>query len=117
MAFALVMADKQWGGKGSLDKNYLDYAKGQITNVWNNEICDSKVLRAGDSWGTGDSLNISYFAPYYYRVFKTIDGDPRLGRRPHRPSTTRSTRRSRTPTAKPTTGSSPPGAPATGNVG
>ena len=38
MAFALVMADKQWGGKGSLDKSYLDYAKGQITNVWNNEV-------------------------------------------------------------------------------
>jgi hypothetical protein len=44
MAFALVMADKQWGGKGSLDKSYLDYAKSQITNVWNNEILDSKVL-------------------------------------------------------------------------
>ena len=74
MAFALVMADKQWGGKGSLDKSYLDYAKSQITAVWNNEILDSKVLRAGDSWGTWDSLNISYFAPYYYRVFKALDG-------------------------------------------
>jgi hypothetical protein len=74
MAYALVMADKQWGGKGSLDKTYLDYAKSQITNVWNNEILDSKVLKAGDSWGTWDSLNISYFAPYYYRVFKAIDG-------------------------------------------
>jgi endo-1,4-beta-D-glucanase Y len=74
MAFALVMADKQWGGKGTLDKSYLDYAKSQITNIWNNEVLDSKVLRAGDSWGTWDSLNISYFAPYYYRVFKAIDG-------------------------------------------
>ena len=24
MAFALVMADKQWGGKGALSKNYID---------------------------------------------------------------------------------------------
>src|SRR5215510_14436263 len=33
IAFALVMADKQWGSAGTL--NYLDLAKKQIANVWN----------------------------------------------------------------------------------
>ena len=32
IAFALVMADKQWGSAGTL--NYLNLAKTQITSVW-----------------------------------------------------------------------------------
>jgi endo-1,4-beta-D-glucanase Y len=73
MAFALLMADKQWGGQGSLDKTYLDYAKGQISNIWNNEIVDSKGVKPGDTWGDWTSLNISYFAPSYYKAFAAVD--------------------------------------------
>ena len=38
MAFALVMADKQWGGKGSLETTYLDAAKKQIGAIWQHEV-------------------------------------------------------------------------------
>jgi len=69
MAFALLMADKQWGGQGKLAKNYIDIAKDTITNVWNNEIFDYKYLKP---WPTADSstINLSYFAPAYYKAFK-----------------------------------------------
>jgi hypothetical protein len=74
MAFALLMADQQWGGQGSLSKGYLTYAKQQITNIWNTEIRDSKLVAAGDgSWAGWSNVNISYFAPAYYRAFGKVD--------------------------------------------
>ena len=75
MAYALIMADKQWGGKGKLSKNYLDFAKAQMSAVWNNEIYNFIYLRAGP-WADSSNLNISYFAPSYYKVFATIDKTP-----------------------------------------
>jgi endo-1,4-beta-D-glucanase Y len=77
MAWALIQADKQWGGKGSLSQSYLDYAKSQIQNIWNNEVFDSKLARAGDQFGDWGNINISYFAPAYYRVFGQLTGDTR----------------------------------------
>jgi glycosyl hydrolase family 8 len=74
MAFALVMADRQWGGKGSLAANYIDVAKDQISKIWNNEIYQSKLLLPGN-WGDWSTINISYFAPAYYRVFDNVDTD------------------------------------------
>jgi hypothetical protein len=74
MAWALVMADKQWGSSGSL--NYASLAKKQIQNVWAHEIYQSKLADPGDSWPPQNffnMINISYFAPAYYRVFKQID--------------------------------------------
>jgi endo-1,4-beta-D-glucanase Y len=75
MAYALVMADKQWGGQGTLDQPYLAYAKDQIQRFWNSEIYQGKLARAGDQWGDWNNVNISYFAPAYYRVFSQIDGN------------------------------------------
>jgi hypothetical protein len=75
MAYALIMADKQWGGQGKLSKNYLDFAKAQMSAVWNNEIYNFIYLRAGP-WADNSNLNISYFAPSYYKVFATIDKTP-----------------------------------------
>lgn len=75
MAFALVMADKQWGSSGAL--NYASLAAAQISAIWNHEIYNSNLAGPGDSWGPTNlfqDINISYFAPAYYRVFKTIDG-------------------------------------------
>jgi hypothetical protein len=75
MAWALAMADKQWGSSGGL--NYLNLAKTQIANIWNHEVYQSKLAAAGDSWGPTDffsNINISYFAPAYYRLFKQLDG-------------------------------------------
>jgi endo-1,4-beta-D-glucanase Y len=74
IAFALVMADRQWGSAGTL--NYLNLAKTQITSVWDHEIVDSKLAGPGDSWGGANlwhNINISYFAPAFYRVFKQVD--------------------------------------------
>jgi endo-1,4-beta-D-glucanase Y len=73
MAFALLMADKQWGGMGSLAKTYLQHAKDQITKIWNFEIFDYKHLKPGDTWGNSSTINISYYAPYYYRLFAKVD--------------------------------------------
>ena len=77
MAWALVQADRQWGGKGSLSQSYLDSAKTQIQNIWNNEVFESKLARPGDQFGDWNNLNISYFAPAYYRVFQQVTGDTR----------------------------------------
>ena len=79
MAWALVMADKQWGGQGSLSKSYLDYAKQLLNDIWVNEIHDSKLPKNGSSWGDWNSLNISYFAPAYYRVFAKVTGKAEWG--------------------------------------
>ncbi|MEO5769594.1 MAG: glycosyl hydrolase family 8 [Polyangia bacterium] len=73
MAFALLMADRQWGGMGSLAKTYLQHAKEQITKIWNNEVFQSKYLKPGDTWGDASTINVSYFAPYYYRLFAKVD--------------------------------------------
>lgn len=75
MAYALVMAARQWGGQGSLDRSYLEYATDQIGRVWAFEIFEGKLPRAGDHWGDWNNVNISYFAPSYYRVFAQIDGN------------------------------------------
>ena len=74
IAFSLVMADRQWGSTGAL--NYLTLARGQITKVWNHEVYDSRLAGPGDSWGPTNlwnHINISYFAPAFYRIFKQVD--------------------------------------------
>jgi endo-1,4-beta-D-glucanase Y len=75
MAFALVMADRQWGGQGTLDRPYLEYARDQIQRFSDHEIFEGKLARAGDHWGDWNNVNISYFAPSYYRVFADVDGN------------------------------------------
>jgi endo-1,4-beta-D-glucanase Y len=72
MAFALVMADHQWGGKGALDQPYSHYAVQQIQDIWKAEIQDGKLPRPGE-WGGWNTVNVSYFAPAYYRVFAVLD--------------------------------------------
>ena len=77
MAFALLMADKKWGGKGSLSKSYLDLAIAQINLVWKYEVDHSMgdVPTPGDQGGGGGSvINISYFAPAFYRAFGRATG-------------------------------------------
>jgi endo-1,4-beta-D-glucanase Y len=76
MAFALVMADRQWGGQGSLDDTYLNIAKRLIDLIWTHEVDHTRgdMLKAGDQWGNTDLTNPSYFAPAYYRVFGQVTG-------------------------------------------
>ena len=66
------MADKQWVTSPTLGA-YLTIAKTQISAIWNAEVYQSKLPNVGDSWGDWNTLNISYFAPAYYRVFATVD--------------------------------------------
>lgn len=76
MALALVMASKKWGGKGSLPDTYLNYAKKQIDLIWEHEVDHTRndVLMPGDQFDGGSVINISYFAPAYYRIFGTVTG-------------------------------------------
>jgi endo-1,4-beta-D-glucanase Y len=75
MAWALLMADRQWGGNGSLGDSYLNVAKHQIDQIFNNEIFEYKLLKPGDGWGDNSTVNASYFAPAYYRAFAKVSGN------------------------------------------
>lgn len=75
IAWALIMADRQWGGSGSLDDTYLNLAKVQMDRVWEHEVLDGKLLKAGDTWGGWGDVNVSYFAPSYYRTFAQVSGN------------------------------------------
>lgn len=76
MAWALVMAHYQWGGRGSLNAPYLDLARDMINRIWRLEVDHNAgdVLKPGDLWGGASVTNPSYFAPSYYRVFGEITG-------------------------------------------
>jgi endo-1,4-beta-D-glucanase Y len=76
MAFALVMADKKWGGQGSLSDTYLNHAKKLIDLIWQHEVDHGRndVLMPGDQFAGGQVINISYFAPAYYRIFGQVTG-------------------------------------------
>jgi endo-1,4-beta-D-glucanase Y len=68
MAWALLMADKQWGG------TYKTAAVTLINNIWNREVDQGggNVLKPGDNFGGANQTNPSYFAPSYYRVFAKV---------------------------------------------
>ena len=72
MAFALLLADKRWGGMGSLSKTYKSEATTLINLIWKYEIDHTRndVPTPGDMGGGGGSvINISYFAPAFYHAF------------------------------------------------
>jgi hypothetical protein len=69
-AFALIMADKQWGG-------YVAAANTHLASMMTHMIADDNTLQPDDV-NTGD-VNPSYFAPAYYRVFAQASAD-RAGR-------------------------------------
>jgi endo-1,4-beta-D-glucanase Y len=69
VAFALLAADKQWGSAGAI--NYKSEANTIIGRILSNEITAANDIRPGDGW---DGANISYFAPYEYRMFGDYTG-------------------------------------------
>lgn len=77
IAWALALADKKWGGRGSLNADYLTLAKAQIERIWNHEVDHGRggLLLAGDSWGAAVPYNPSYFAPNQYRLFGKLTGN------------------------------------------
>ena len=72
MAFALVMADKQWGGMGSSTRTYIDWAKETIGKIWSKEVNSGKYLSPWPATSL-PAINLSYFAPAYYKVFAKVD--------------------------------------------
>jgi endo-1,4-beta-D-glucanase Y len=75
MAWAMLMADRQWGGGGTLGTNYIDIARDLIDKMWNHEVLDGKAFLPGDQFGDWQTLNISYFTPNYFRLFGEISGN------------------------------------------
>lgn len=84
IAFALVMAAEKWGGRGTLDADYLELAKKQIDAVWEHEVekveadgvLERAILKPGDQWGGAALTNPSYFAPAFYRTFARVTDNP-----------------------------------------
>jgi endo-1,4-beta-D-glucanase Y len=76
MAYALLWADARWGGKGALADTYKAYALKQIDLIWKWEVDHNMgdALTAGDHFGGASVINISYFAPAYYRAFGEASG-------------------------------------------
>jgi endo-1,4-beta-D-glucanase Y len=79
MAWALLMADKQWGGSptaGGLP-TYAASATALIGAIWSHEVDQSNgfVLKPGDNFGGANQTNPSYFAPSYYKVFARVTGN------------------------------------------
>lgn len=78
MAWALVMAHRQWGGRGSLGETYLSHAQRQIERVWQFEVDHERfdgMLIPGDEWRGQNVFNPSYFAPNQYRIFGEVSGN------------------------------------------
>ncbi len=67
VAMALVVASYQWQSNA-----YLNDAKSMIAVIRTKEF-ENDILKPGDQFGGSNLVNPSYFAPAYYKVFKTIE--------------------------------------------
>jgi endo-1,4-beta-D-glucanase Y len=77
IAWALVMAHRNFGGRGALRESYLDAARRQIERIWEFEVDHAAfphVFKPGDEWRS-DVFNPSYFSPHQYRLFGEVGGD------------------------------------------
>src|SRR6185312_10496304 len=69
MTFALIAADKRWGG-------YSADASAMIGKIMAHEIePNTWVVKPGDVFGGSNLLNPSYFAPAYYHLFAGYTGN------------------------------------------
>jgi len=78
IAWALVMADRQWGGRGALAQSYLDHAKRDIDRIYELDVDHgalADLFLPGDEWRGRDVWNPSYFAPSEYRLFGEVSGN------------------------------------------
>lgn len=73
-AFALIVADYQWGSTGTI--NYKSDATALISAIKNYEVeANTFVLKPGDQFGGSQITNPSYFSPAYYRAFGVFTND------------------------------------------
>ena len=71
MAWALLMAAKQWSAP-----SYLDDAKKVINAIYNYATGSDGLLKPGDNWGTSDIHTFpDYFSPAYFRAFAVATGN------------------------------------------
>lgn len=71
MAFALIVADRTWGG-------YRSAATSMISRILADEVePGTNVLKPGDVWGGSSVTNPSYFAPAFYKEFAAYTGNTR----------------------------------------
>lgn len=78
MAWALIMADRQWGGAGSLGESYSSIALRLIDAIYDTEVDHDRwpdMFLPGDDWRGRDVFNPSYFAPNQYRLFGEVSGN------------------------------------------
>jgi endo-1,4-beta-D-glucanase Y len=78
IAWSLVMAHRQWGGRGSLSEDYLSHAQRAIERIWEFEVDHDQwpdMLLPGDEWRGRNVFNPSYFAPHQYRLFGEVSGN------------------------------------------
>lgn len=78
MAWALVMAHRQWGGRGALARDYSSFAEQLIDAIWTCEVDHDRypdMLLPGDDWRGQNVFNPSYFAPHQYRLFGEVSGN------------------------------------------
>lgn len=69
IALALILADKlQAAGTWSANTTYAPKAQTMINLIYDKETVNS-YLKPGDVWGGPDTMNLSYFAPTWYRIF------------------------------------------------
>jgi endo-1,4-beta-D-glucanase Y len=79
MAWALVMADRQWDGRGTLGESYASHAARLIDNIYKYEVDHAALpdlFLPGDDWRGQDVFNPSYFAPNQYKLFAELDTLP-----------------------------------------
>lgn len=75
IAWALLVASRRWGGKGSLEESYESLACRQIARIYEFEVDHAKwpdMFLPGDEWRGKNVFNPSYFAPYQYRLFGQV---------------------------------------------
>lgn len=73
MAWALIMAERQWG-----EASYAADARRLLELIYAQEVeMGTLTVKPGNFWGGAHALNLSYFAPAYYRVFADFMDDER----------------------------------------
>lgn len=75
IAWALLMASRQWGEPAGADAYHLAAVQ-MIENIlaFEVDLTRRSMLKPGDAWGAVDVTNPSYFAPAYFRVFGAVTG-------------------------------------------
>ncbi len=78
MAWALIMADRQWGGSGALSESYASLSQRLIDAIYLTEVDHASwpdMFLPGDDWRGKNVFNPSYFAPNQYRLFGEVSAN------------------------------------------